>query len=252
MRKLQIPRLFAGMAGLIVFSTLVSMGISLKNAGDQPLPSTTPPTVAPVVRIGGDDAPVGTVPIAGAGGADGGTSTTSSTVLGEIIPAPTTTTTPPPATLAPGVPVEMLLVGGNQAQLLGQEFASRLWPMRVRMITGDPIVDAVRLMVPTPTSRVVVYDPQVPANQSDYPTAIAAILAASAPATVLWVEDWRPERGAWRDAVAAALKSSRSASLVPTSALVMKNAWLDPAGGLQDAGRAAVVERVVTAALKPR
>jgi hypothetical protein len=248
MRGIQAPRVFASVAGLIVFSTLVSMGISLNNAGDDSVTTTTSSSVAPVVRIGGDDAPTGTVPIAGS---ETQTPTTSSTVLGEIIPAPTTTTTPPPATVPSGVPVEMMLVGGNQAQLLGQQFASRLWPMKVRMITGDPIVDAIRMMVPKPTSQVVVYDPSMPANPADYQTAIAAIVAAAAPARVLWVEDWRPERGPWRDAVFAAARSSQVLSIVPTAELVSTNKWLDVAGGLQEAGRTAVVDRIVTAASRP-
>lgn len=252
MSRIQPPKIFAGLAGIIVFATLVNMGLSLGKTRDQSSSTSTASTVAAVVTIGGADGTSGisgTVPIATS---DTTLPSPTTTLLGEILPAPTTTTTPPPVTLAPGVPTSMFLVGGNSAQLLGQTFASRVWPMRVRMITGDPIANAIRLLVPTAESRVVVYDPAMPTDAATYASTISTILAAAAPATVVWVEDWRPERGPWRDAIAAAAKASKTMTVLPTATLVAKSKWLDPAGGLVEDGRDAVIDRVVAAVNKPR
>ncbi len=229
-----------------MFSTIVSMLISLSSAttvapattsapGTTGSPTTTPSSnsTVPVVTI--DDAAV-----------------TTTTLLGEVIPAPTTTTTPPPATVPAGVPVELLLVGGSPAQTVGTEFANKLWPMKVRMVTGDPVSQAIKMLTPTAQSQVLVYDPSLPVDPANYLSYISSITTAASNSRILWVEDWRTGRDAWRQAISEVAKSSKNIVIVPIYADAAKKGWVESSGMLQEAGRTELISRIVRAAQLPK
>lgn len=246
MRQISVPRLFAAAAGVIVFATIVSMLMSLKSATTPSAPSTTSSSSAvatSTVPVSKSTVPVVTI--------DGSTVTTT-TLLGEIVPAPTTTTLPPTPTLPEGVPTEMLMVGGNSAQTIGSEFANRLWPMKVRMITGDPVSQAIKMLAPASTSQVLVYDPSLPADATNYLSYISDVTTAAGKSRILWVEDWRADRGAWRDAVDEVAKSSKNILVVRIHADAAKKGWVDATGALQEAGRVELINRIARAATTPR
>jgi hypothetical protein len=243
MRQISVPRLFAAAAGLIVLGTIVSMILTFNSSRGS---SANAPTTT--VKSGAaTTVPRSTVPVAGTTEA-----VTTTTLLGEIIPAATTTTLPPTPTLPPKVPTELLIVGGNSAQGVGNDLANRLWPMKVRMVTGDPVSEAVKILTPKATSQLIVFDPSVPADPAAYEAYINSITAAAGSSRVLWLEEWRTDRGAWRDAVAKAARRNQAILVVPFAADAARNAWGVAGGGLSEAGRVEAVTRIAVAAMRPR
>jgi hypothetical protein len=238
MRQISVPRLFAAAAGAIVVATLVSMVLAF-NSG------RTPSSAAPTTTVDAvTDTTVSrsTVPVAPTQ-----STVTTTTLLGEIVPAPTTTTIPPTPTLPPNVPVELLIVGGNSAQTIGNDLANRLWPMRVRMITGDPVSEAVKMLSPKATTQVIVFDPNVPADPAAYAAYIAGIIAAAGQSRVVWLEEWRNDRNEWRNAVKRA-----EVTVVTFAADAARNGWVTPTGTLTEEGRVEAVKRLAGAAMQPR
>ncbi len=232
---------------------MITTGVAMAAAADQPAtsPQTTAPTApsgsATIATVGGSQyapsaaAPAKTVPIA--------TTTTTSSVpasgstTSEAASTATSSSKPSPTTsaIAANPPSEILVIGGDSAAMIASELARAVAPLRVRVLTGEPLTKALQLLSPTATSRVIVLDPQPPTEQQAA-TFITDVVTAAKDADVLWVQDWHTKRHWWVDLVAAQAASSAYSVLEWHAEVDKTPRYRDAKGAITVAGVARLVE----------
>ena len=244
-------RLFAAAAGVIVITTGVAMAVT----ADTPPPTTslvqttTPVSEADIVVVGSSQyapataAPSRTVPIA--------TTTTTSTSTSTITPDNTKPTTPGDSssttTIAANPPSELLVIGGESAALVASELARVLAPMRVRVLSGEPLTKALQLLMPTATSRIIVIDPKPP-TEALAAAFITDVVEAAKGSDVLWVQDWHTKRHWWVDLVAAQAALGSFEVLAWHAEVDKTPRYRNTRGGITVEGVARLVELLTTRA----
>jgi hypothetical protein len=246
------PRVVNRLFGFAASGVVLATALAAMTARPTPQPSTTtlPTGSADVVVLGRD--PIGnantasaprTVPVATTSTT---TPSTTTVATGPIAESSTTSSTAPAGT----PPSEVLVIGGNGAELIGPELARQLAPLRVRLLAGEPLSRALELLAPKPGARVIVVDPKVPA-EAGASAAIDAVIAATNGAKLLWVQDWGTGHHWWVDLVAAQAAEKKYDVIAWHAEVDKKPSYRTASGALTVSGVNRLMQLLKPAAIAP-